>query len=129
MFIILCQKNQDSNLWCFDYSFSEELEVSGEPLMHQATAVIDAVLAKRYAHVPEVISIIFDHVHVKGADVVIEYKEPSLGGSLYVTTEVSGLTEKSDQDVWLCSVLTYFYPDPPKKLYVLITEEEEMHLN
>ena len=97
--------------------------------MHQATAVIDAVLAKRYAHVPEVISIIFDHVYVKGADVVIEYKEPSLGGSLYVTTEVSGLTEKSDQDVWLCSVLTYFYPNPPKKLYVLITEEEEMHLN
>lgn len=129
MFIILCQKNQDSNLWCFDYSFSEELEVSGEPLMHQATAVIDAVLAKRYAHVPEVISIVFDHVYVKGADVVIKYKEPSLGGSLYVTTEVSGLTEKSDQDVWLCSVLTYFYPDPPKKLYVLITEEEEMHLN
>ena len=129
MFIILCQKNQDSNLWCFDYSFSEELEVSGEPLMHQATAVIDAVLAKRYTHVPEVISIIFDHVYVEGADVVIEYKEPSLGGSLYVTTEVLGLTKKSDQDVWLCPVLTYFYPDPPKKLYVLITEEEEMHLN
>jgi len=129
MFILLCQKNQDSNLWCFDYSFSKDLEVLEEPLMHQATAVIDIVLAKRYDHVPETISIIFDHVCIKDADVVIEYKEPSLGGSMYVTTDLLGLSESSGKDVWLCPVLTYFYPKLPKKLYVLITEETETHLD
>jgi hypothetical protein len=48
---------------------------------------------------------------------------------MYVTTDVLGLSESSGQDVWLCPVLTYFYPELPKKLYVLITEETEMHLD
>ena len=129
MFTILCQKNSVSNLWCFDYAFSKDLEVIEEPLMHQATAVIDAVLAKRYDHTPEVISILFDHVAIPDADVVIEYKEPSGGGSMYATTEVLGSVEDAEQDVWLCPVLTYFYPDPPEKLHVLITEEKEVSLN
>jgi hypothetical protein len=121
---IYCQKELNSNLWCFDYSFSDELIVAKEPLMHQATNVIDFVLKKKYKTTPKTISIIFDYLNLSDADVHLKYKEPSAGGSLYRTTQELVMPIPS-QDVWLCPVLTYFYPQPPEELYVLITEEKE----
>jgi len=47
MFTISCQKNQHNGLWCFDYIFSDELAVQSEPLMHQASALIDSILISR----------------------------------------------------------------------------------
>jgi len=124
MHTIYCQKNTASNLWCFDYEFSPELKVVDEPLMHQATTVIDQILQQRYKRIPKTISIIFDHLEFSDADVHLKYKEPSLEGSLYETTQELVMPIPS-QAVWLCNVLTYFYPKPPEELYVYITEEKE----
>jgi len=124
MFTISCQKNLNSNLWCFDYAFSKDLQVTEEPLMHQATSVIDFILQQKYKKLPKTIEIVFDHLELYDADVSLEYKEPSLGGSLYCTTQEFVIPIPS-QDVWLCPVLTYFYKTPPEKLYVLITESAE----
>jgi len=124
MFTISCQKNLNSNLWCFDYAFSKDLEVIEEPLMHQATSVIDFILQQKYKKLPKTIEIVFDHLELYDADVSLEYTEPSLGGSLYRTTQ-EFVTPVPSQDVWLCPVLTYFYRTPPEKLYVLITESTE----
>lgn len=124
MFTISCQKNSASNLWCFDYAFSKDLQVTEEPLMHQATSVIDFILQQKYKRFPKAIEIVFDHLELYDADVSLEYKEPSNGGSLYRTTQQFVMPVPS-QDVWLCNVLTYFYPKPPKELYVLITESTE----
>lgn len=120
MFTISCQKNSDSKLWCFDYAFSKDLQVTEEPLMHQATNVIDSILQQKYKQFPKTIEIVFDHLELYDADVSLKYKEPSSGGSLYRT-----IMPVPNQDVWLCNVLTYFYPKPPEELYVLITEEKE----
>ena len=124
MFTITCQKNPHSNLWCFDYAFSKDLQVIEEPLMHQATNVIDFILQQKYKTPPKTIDLVFDHLELYDADVSLEYKEPSLGGSLYRTTQEFVLPVPS-QDVWLCPVLTYFYETPPKKLYILIAEATE----
>jgi hypothetical protein len=124
MFTISCQKNSNSNLWCFDYAFSKDLQVKEEPLMHQATNVIDFILQQKYKRFPKTIEIVFDHLELYDADVSLEYKEPSFDGSLYRTTQEFVLPVPS-QDVWLCPVLTYFYKTPPEKLYVLITESTD----
>jgi hypothetical protein len=92
--------------------------------MHQATTVIDQILLQRYKRIPKTISIIFDHLEFYDADVHLKYKGPSLEGSLYETTQELVMPIPS-QDVWLCNVLTYFYPKPPEELYVFITEEKE----
>lgn len=125
MFTIYCYKNSQSQLWCFDYIFSKDLEVIEEPLMHQATSLIDSILMERYQHIPNNISIYFDHCELHEPDVTLEYHEPSGGGSIYKSTQVLKRTEDYNHDVWLCPVLTYFYEKPPEKLYVLITKDQE----
>lgn len=123
MFSILCQKNPISNLWCFDHVFSDDLKVIEEPLMHQATKLIDSVLMESYGYIPEQISILFDHNELFEPDVLLQYKEPSGDGSLYESVQVLKRTENYVHEVWLCPVLTYFYEKPPENLYVLITEQ------
>jgi len=123
MFTIYCHKNPESQLWCFDHVFSTDLEVIEEPLMHQATDLIDSILMEQYQKIPENISIIFDHCELHEPDVVLKYQEQSSGGSIYRSTQVLKRTENHIHDVWLCPVLTYFYEKPPQKLYVLITED------
>lgn len=125
MFSILCQKNPVSSLWCFDHVFSDDLEVIEEPLMHQATELIDSVLMESYGYIPKQISILFDHNELFEPDVLLQYKEPSDGGSLYESVQVLKRTENHVHEVWLCPVLTYFYENPPENLYVLITEESK----
>lgn len=125
MFSISCQKNFSSNLWCFNYVFSENLEVVEEPLMHQATELIDSVLMESYGFIPKQISILFDHNELFEPDVLLKYKEPSNNGSLYESVQVLKRTKDYLREVWLCSVLTYFYEKPPENLYVLITEKTE----
>jgi hypothetical protein len=125
MFSILCQKNPISNLWCFDHVFSGNLEVKEEPLMHQATELIDLVLMESYGYIPKQISIFFDHNELFEPDVLLQYKEPSNNGSMYKSVRVLKRTEDYVHEVWLCSVLTYFYKKPPEHLYVLITEKNK----
>jgi len=123
MFTIECQKNQHNGLWCFDYVFNEELEVKSEPLMHQASALIDDVLASRDGVVHQKISITFDWLELPGADVVLQYFRPDYGGSIYKSSQVLDWSEGHEKEVWLCPVLTYFFKEPPAQLYVYITEE------
>ena len=125
MFTIHCHKNTQSKLWCFDHVFSESLEVQEEPLMHQATQLIDSVLMESYGFIPKQISILFDHNALFEPDVLLKYKEPSSDGSLYESVQVLKRTEDYVHEVWLCPVLTYFYEKPPENLYVLITEKTE----
>ncbi len=123
MFTIYCHKNSQSQLWCFDHLFTEDLEVVEEPLMHQATALIDSILMEQYQRIPENISVIFSDNELFEPDAILKYQEPSGGGSVYRSTQVLKRTENYEHNVWLCPVLTYFYKTPPKKLYVLITED------
>ena len=92
--------------------------------MHQATNVIDFILQQKYKQLPKAIEIVFDHLELYDADVSLEYKEPLNGGSLYRTTQ-QFVMPVPGEDVWLCNVLTYFYPKPPEELYVLITKIKE----
>lgn len=121
MFSILCSKNKTNNLWCFDYEFQNSSSVIEEPLMHQATKLIDSILLEVHGYIPEEISIYFDRLELHEPDVILKYKEPSMSGSLYCSSVVLNRTEDYEHDVWLCSVLTDFFHEPPEELYVLIT--------
>lgn len=124
MFVIECQKNQHNGLWCFDYVFNEELEVKEEPLMHQASALIDAILTSRDGVIHQKISITFDWLELPGSDAVLEYSHQDYGGSIYKSSQVLDWTDDYEKEVWLCPVLTYFFKEPPEKLYVYICKED-----
>ncbi len=121
MFSITCLKNKVTNLWCFDYTFENNSSVTEEPLMHQATKLIDLVLLEAHKCIPEEISIYFDGLELHEPDVILQYKEPSMSGSLYCSSHVLNLKENYEHNVWLCPVLMDFFHEPPKELYVLIT--------
>jgi len=124
MFTIFCQKNQHNGLWCFDYIFSDELAVQSEPLMHQASALIDSILMSRDKVIHKNISVTFDWLPFADPDVVLKYSYHDYGGSVYKSSQVLNWKENYEQEIWLCPVLTYFFKEPPDQLYVYITEEE-----
>jgi hypothetical protein len=125
MFTIYCEKNQHNGLWCFDYVFTEEKHVFDEPLMHQASALIDAILISRDTEIPKTISITFDWLELPEPDAVLDYTQQEYGGSMYKSSQVLDWTEDYEKEVWLCPVLTYFFKEPPKKLYVYVNKEED----
>ena len=55
---ITCRKI--NGLWSFDEQFRDGSYVTNEPLMHQATALIDKVLLSKYETIPEEIEITYD---------------------------------------------------------------------
>lgn len=121
MFSIICSKNQNTNLWCFDYTFENGFSVVEEPLMHQATKLIDSILFEAHGKIPEEISIYFDALYLYEPDVVIKLVAHSETGSVYRSSQVLNRKENYEHDVWLCPVLTDFFAEPPKELYILIT--------
>jgi len=124
MFTIECEKNQHNGLWCFDYVFNDTLSVESEPLMHQASALIDSVLLSRDKTIAKKISITFDWLKLTDPDVVLKYSHQDYGGSIYNSSQVLDWKEDYQKEVWLCPVLTYFFKEPPTELYVYITEED-----
>jgi hypothetical protein len=120
MFSITCAKDQHTNLWCFDYQFEKNSFVKDEPLMHQATDLIDLILNEAHGSIANQISICFDAFKLHAPDVILKYKEPSGSGSMYQAVHVLNKVKDYQHDVWLCSVLTQFFPMPPSELYVLI---------
>jgi hypothetical protein len=120
MFTIDCRKDEHNKLWCFDYMFTEELSVKNEPLMHQASALINWILIDKFDDTPEVITVAFSPEEFEGSDVTLEYSHSDYGGSIYNSTRVLDWTEGHEKEIWLCPVLTYFFESPPKNLYVLI---------
>ena len=121
MFSILCSKNKTNNLWWFDYKFQDGSSVIEEPLMHQATKLIDSILLEVHGYIPEKISIYFDKLELHEPDVILKYKEPSMSGSLYCSSVVLNRIEDYEHDVWLCPVLIDFFHEPPEEIYVSIT--------
>ena len=67
------------------------------------------------------ISIYFDKLELHEPDVILEYKEPSMPGSLYCSSVVLNRTKDYEHDVWLCSVLTGLFHEPPGEIYIAIT--------
>lgn len=126
MFTIECTKDPYSKLWCFDYIFTDVFQVQNEPLMEQATGLIDAILLSRYNKIPKYISITFDWLQLPEPDAVLALIGPDKGGSMYQATRVLDWTENTQQHVWLCSVLTYFFQEPPENLYIYINEEQSI---
>lgn len=124
MFTIYCKKNQHNGLWCFDYVFTKDKCVFDEPLMHQASSLIDEIFLGRDKEIPENISITFDWLELPEADVVLKYTHQDYGGSVYKSSQVLDWTEDYEKEVWLCPVLTYFFKEPPDTLYVYINKEE-----
>jgi hypothetical protein len=114
-------KNKLNNLWCFDYEFQNGDSIKEEPLMHQATELIDSILLEAHGCIPEEIAIYFDGLELYEPDAILKYKEPSMSGSLYCSSHILNRTEDHEHDVWLCSVLMDFFHEPPEEIYVAIT--------
>jgi len=92
--------------------------------MHQASALIDDILMGRDNVIHQKISITFDWLPLPEADAVLKYSHQDYGGSIYNSTQVLNWTSNHEKEVWLCPVLTYFFREPPKELYVYITKED-----
>lgn len=120
MWVIECQKNQSTGLWCFDFDFTADLFVKDEPLMHQASSLIDSILLSRDGKIADQISITFDCLPLPEAHATLKYSHQECGGSIYKSTQVLDWEKEYEKEVWLCPVLTYFYKEPPDALYVWI---------
>jgi hypothetical protein len=120
MFTIDCKKNIHNGLWSFDYEFEEGLEVNNEPLMHQASSLIDDILVSRAKKIPKEIEIGFDCLDFNDPDTVLIYSHSDYGGSVYKSSKVLDWATNYEREVWLCPVLTYFFKEPPAKLNVYI---------
>lgn len=126
MFNIICRKDPHNFLWCFDHVFSETISVKSEPLMHQASALIDWILTDKYDHIPETIAVAFSSSDFEGSEVTLEYSHAEYNGSIYNSTRVLDWTKGHEKEIWLCPVLTYFFEEPPNTLYVAVSEKTHL---
>jgi hypothetical protein len=104
--------------------FTKDIYVFDEPLMPQASSLIDAIFLSRDTEIAENISITFDWLELPEADIVLKYTHQAHGGSVYKSSQVLDWTEDYEKEVWLSPVLTYFFKEPPNTLYVYINKEE-----
>jgi len=117
---IVCTKKQD--LWVFDEEFRDGTSVVDEPLMHEATALIDKVIASKYDYVPDKIVITYseDNYLKDTAEVILDW-ESDCGEASYYRDRIS------NNRVWLCPVLQRmdcFGGKKPKTFYVYIDDYE-----
>tara|TARA_Y100001968_G_scaffold329173_1_gene377924 strand:- start:278 stop:733 length:456 start_codon:yes stop_codon:yes gene_type:complete len=110
---------QERDLWCFDYTFVDGLEVKDEPLMPEATELINRLLAIKYkGETVDKIQITFSKGKINRFDLCLEYLEPADDGSHYVVQDGN---DYLNMKVWLCPVFDQFFPKGrPKKLFVKI---------
>lgn len=121
-FTIKCTKKAGQGyidqLWCFDYTFEDGTSVIDEPLMAEATAMIDAFLEAAGKTDTPCINVTFE-TEATDYDIRLNYVKPEDEGSIYTCTSPSFPTMKGE--VWLCPVLESFFPDgKPANLYVTI---------
>tara|TARA_B100002052_G_scaffold227582_1_gene209962 strand:- start:2311 stop:2760 length:450 start_codon:yes stop_codon:yes gene_type:complete len=114
--VIICKKI--GGLWCFDHTFNDLTEVINEPLMHEATSLIDQVLAKKGTPDPDQVHIIFtdDEYYEDQSEVILDFVNHDGEASIY-KDRISG------QSVWLCPVLQRmdcFHGVKPSTIYVCI---------
>lgn len=115
---IVCTKKE--NLWIFDEEFRDGTSVVDEPLMHEATALIDKVIANKYDYIPDKIVITYseDSYLEETAEVILDW-ESDCGEASYYRDRVS------NDRVWLCPVLQRmdcFDGKKPKTFYVYIDD-------
>tara|TARA_B100000287_G_C20656422_1_gene788712 strand:- start:1051 stop:1485 length:435 start_codon:yes stop_codon:yes gene_type:complete len=135
MFSIICTPkhhafNEGGDLWCFDYTFADGSLVKDEPLMPEATELINRLLTVKYEK--EIfekgedinkIEITFSNDAIENYDLCLEYLEPAEDGSHYIVRDG---TEYLSMTVWLCPVFDQFFTEErPKELYVTVTKAEE----
>tara|TARA_R100001530_G_scaffold110399_2_gene77704 strand:+ start:177 stop:560 length:384 start_codon:yes stop_codon:yes gene_type:complete len=126
MFSITCQPKQnalgkDGKLWCFNYTFEDGSSVEDEPLMAEATELVNRLLKAKYPKQEsfETININFSETKLEDADLNLEYIGPEDDGSTYSAT--NDVEKELQMEVWLCPVLDQFFTDRPENLYITIT--------
>ena len=135
MFSVICTPKpinwlQDSDLWCFDYTFPDGSKVEDEPLMPEATELINRLLTVKYQkeifdkeETINEIEITFSSKPFGDYDLHLEYVEPEDDGSRYV---VKDNTEYLTMKIWLCPVFDQFFIEKrPKDLYVTVRKIEK----
>jgi hypothetical protein len=127
MFEITCTKKDClglglGELWCFDYTFPDGYSVTDEPLMAEATAMIDRFLLATRKADAETIHITFETIPNPDYDLLLKYTRPEDDGSIYSCS--SSRFPNLEGELWLCPVLDSFFPESkPEQLYVYITPE------
>jgi hypothetical protein len=123
MFEILCTKKDSpgfGELWCFDYTFENGTTVTDEPLMHEASAMIDSFLVAKHRTDVDTIYLSFETSTSNNWDFVLDYVRAEDDGSIYYAS--CRRPPSLMGEIWLCPVLDSFFPErKPAQLYVYIT--------
>ena len=126
MFSITCTPkhhafNGGGDLWCFDYEFNDNESVKDEPLMPEATELINRLLKYKYGQDSSVnkIEVTFSNELLPTpSDLTLQYIEDEDGGCNY---KPFAWQEWANMKIWLCPVFTQFFPvEKPEKLYVKV---------
>ena len=126
MFSITCTPQpvnwlQEGDLWCFDYTFPNGGSVKDEPLMPEATELINRLLKHKYGQDSSVdkIEVTFSNELLPTpSDLTLQYVEDQDGGCNY---KPYAWEEWANMKIWLCPVFTQFFPvEKPEKLYVKV---------
>jgi len=115
---------EQGDLWCFDYTFSDGSSVKDEPLMPEATELVNRLLKNKYGQESSInkIKLTFSNtVLSRPADITLHYVEDKDGGCNY---KPYAWEEWADMQIWLCPVFNQFFPEgKPEKLYVTVEKE------
>mgnify|MGYP003119174399 FL=1 len=126
MFSITCTPKhhafgEQGDLWCFDYTFLDGSSVKDEPLMPEATELVNRLLKNKYGQNSSIdkIELTFSNtVLSRPSDITLQYVEDEEGGCNY---KPYAWEEWANMKIWLCPVFTQFFPEEkPKKLYVKV---------
>ena len=127
MFTVICTPkhfafNGGGDLWAFDYDFEGE-SIVDEPLMPEATDLVNRLLKYKYSTTTQKIKVTFTAQPIIKYDVALSYVGPEDEGSRY---QVEGAaTPELDMKIWLCPVFDSFYGDGrPQNLYVLVERQD-----
>ena len=123
MFQVICTPkhfafNGGGDLWAFDYDFEGE-SIVDEPLMPEATELVNRLLKYKYEEPTSKISILFSVPGVfRDADITLKYVGPKDEGSLYEV--VNPATPELAMTIWLCPVFDSFYSERPEELCAFV---------
>jgi hypothetical protein len=123
MFEITCTKKDSpgfGKLWCFDYTFEDGTTVTDEPLMHEASALLDSFLIAKHCTNVSTIYLTFETTQSNTWDFLLDYVRAEDDGSVYYAS--CRRPPSLMGEIWLCPVLDSFFPErKPAQLYVYIT--------
>lgn len=123
MFQVICTPkhfafNGGGDLWAFDYDFEGE-SIVDEPLMPEATELVNRLLKYKYEEPTSKISIMFCAASIfKNPDITLKYVGPKDEGSLYEV--VNPATPELAMTIWLCPVFDSFYSERPEELCAFV---------